>query len=357
VVQAQSVVILIVVALFIALGLSPLVRGLVRRGVKRGLAILLVLVGVLVVLALALFAIVPVFAEQIGNLFTAAPDILQDTLRNPQVNSLNERFQLISRAQEFVSSGTLVQRAFGGLVGAAGAVLGAVFSGFTLLILALYFLVALPAIRSAIIHLAPSSRRDRAGYLTDQIFLRISSYISGTFVVAVIAGVVSYIFLLIVGLGEFALALAVLVAVLDIISLSSAPPLARSSWSSSASSSHPPSASSASRSTCCTSSSRTTSSNRGCSRRPSTSPAFSSSSPHSSVEHCSASPAPSSPFPSPPSHSSSSAKSHNPNSTPVDPTLGPSPSEPRLRTWRRPPRNPAGACHLHKHAPRGVALV
>lgn len=219
VVQAQSVVILIVVALFIALGLSPLVRALVRRGVKRGLAILLVLVGVLVVLALALFAIVPVFAEQIGNLITAAPGILQDTLRNPQVNSLNERFQLISRAQEFVSSGSLVQRAFGGLVGAAGAVLGAVFSGFTLLILALYFLVALPAIRSAIIHLAPSSRRDRAGYLTDQIFLRISSYISGTFVVAVIAGVVSYIFLLIVGLGEFALALAVLVAVLDIIPL------------------------------------------------------------------------------------------------------------------------------------------
>jgi len=219
VIRAQSVVILIVVALFIALGLNPLVRGLARRGVKRGLAILIVLVLVLVVLALALFAIVPVFAEQIANLITAGPGILQDTLRNPQVNSLNDRYQLISRAQEFISSGSLVQRAFGGLLGAAGAVLGAVFSGFTLLILALYFLVSLPAIRGAIIHLAPASRRVRTGYLTDQIFLRISSYISGTFVVAVIAGVLSYIFLLIVGLGEFALALAVLVAVLDIIPL------------------------------------------------------------------------------------------------------------------------------------------
>jgi predicted PurR-regulated permease PerM len=218
-VRAQSVVILIVVALFIALGLNPLVRGLVHRGVKRGLAILLVLVGVLVAVGLVLFAIVPVFAEQIGNLVTAAPGILQDTLRNPQVNALNDRFQLISRAQEFVSSGSLVQRVFGGLLGAAGAVLGALFSGFTLLILALYFLVSLPAISSAIVRLAPASRRDRASYLTAQIFLRISSYISGTFVVALIAGVLSYIFLLIVGLGEFALALAVLVAVLDIIPL------------------------------------------------------------------------------------------------------------------------------------------
>lgn len=89
----------------------------------------------------------------------------------------------------------------------------------TLLILALYFLLSMPAIRGAIVHLAPASRRDRTSYLTDQVFLRISSYISGTFVVAVIAGVLSYVFLLVIGLGEFALALAVLVAVLDIIPL------------------------------------------------------------------------------------------------------------------------------------------
>jgi predicted PurR-regulated permease PerM len=218
-IRAQSVVILIVVALFIALGLNPLVRGLVRRGMKRGLAVLLVLLGVLAVLALAGFAVVPLFVEQITNLVRTAPDLLQDTLRNPQVNALNEKYQVVSRAQEFVGSGGLVQRVFGGLLGAAGALLGAVFSGFTLLILALYFLVALPAIRTALVRLSPASRRDRAGYLTDQIFLRISSYISGTFVVALIAGVTSYIFLLIVGLGEFALALAVLVAVLDIIPL------------------------------------------------------------------------------------------------------------------------------------------
>ena len=219
VISAQSVVILIVVALFIALGLNPLVRGLTRRGVKRGLAVLLVLVGVLAVLVLAGLAVVPVFVEQITNLVQSGPGILQDTLANRQVNSLNERFQLISRAQDYISSGGLLQRAFGSVLGAAGAALGAVFSGFTLLILSLYFLVSLPSIRTAVIRLAPASRRDRASYLTDQIFLRISSYISGTFVVALIAGVLSYIFLLIVGLGEFALALAVLVAVLDIIPL------------------------------------------------------------------------------------------------------------------------------------------
>ena len=218
-IAAQSVVILVVVALFVALGLDPLVRRLVRVGLKRGLAILVVLVGLLVVLALVLYATIPLFIAQVAGLVDAAPGILQETLRNPQVNALNERYQVISRAQEFISSGALLQGAFGSVLGAASAVLGAVFSGFTLLILALYFLVSLPQLRNAVVHLSPASRRARAGYLTDQIFLRISAYISGTFVVALIAGVLSYIFLLIVGLGEFALALAVLVAVLDIIPL------------------------------------------------------------------------------------------------------------------------------------------
>jgi predicted PurR-regulated permease PerM len=219
VVKAQSVLILVVVAFFIALGLNPLVRMLTARGLKRGLAVLVVLLGVVVVFALALFAVVPVFAEQIGNLVRTGPDILQDTLRNPQVNSLNERYQIIDRARDAVSSGGLATGVFGGVVGAATAVAGALLSGFTLLILSLYFLVSLPAIKTAIVRLAPASRRNRTSYLSEQIFARISSYISGTFIVAAVAGVTSYIFLLVIGLGEYALALAVLIAILDIIPL------------------------------------------------------------------------------------------------------------------------------------------
>ena len=219
VVKAQSILILVVVAFFIALRLNPLVRMLTRRGLKRGLAVLVVLLGVVVVFALAIFAVIPVFVEQIGNLVRTGPDLLQDTLRNPQVNALNERYQVIDRARDALSSGGLASSVFGGVVGAATAVAGALLAGFTLLILSLYFLVSLPAIKNAIVRLAPASRRDRTSYLSEQIFTRISSYISGTFIVAAIAGIISYVFLLIIGLGEYALALAVLIAILDIIPL------------------------------------------------------------------------------------------------------------------------------------------
>jgi predicted PurR-regulated permease PerM len=217
--EAQSVLILIVVAFFVALGLHPLVRALSRRGVKRGLAVLVVLLGVVLVFGLAAFAVIPLLVEQITNLIRSAPEILRDTLRNPQVNALNERYQLIDRAREALTSGGVTSGLFGGLIGAGRLVLGAILSSFTVLILSLYFLVSLPAIKRAILRLSPASKRTRTGYLTEQIFLRISSYISGTFIVALIAGVLSYISLLIVGLSEYALALAVLVAILDIITL------------------------------------------------------------------------------------------------------------------------------------------
>ena len=216
-IQARSVLILIVVAMFLALGLNPMVELLIRRGLKRGLAVLLVFLGVLGVLGLAGVAVVPVFSEQISSLIDAGPGILQDLLRNPQIATFNDRFQLISKAQEFLTSGSLIQQLFGGILGAGRVVLSAVFSGFTLLILTLYFLATMPTIKNAIYRLSPASRRDRVRSLEDQVFRQIGSYLSGMFLVALTAGICSYIFLMIIGLREFALALAVVVAILDFI--------------------------------------------------------------------------------------------------------------------------------------------
>ncbi len=87
-------------ALFIALGLEPLVRALSRAGLKRGPAVLVVLLGVVAVFALAGLAVVPVFVEQITILVRSAPELLQNTPRNPQVNALNECFQLVDKLQD-----------------------------------------------------------------------------------------------------------------------------------------------------------------------------------------------------------------------------------------------------------------
>jgi len=82
-----------------------------------------------------------------------------------------------------------------------------------------YFLASLPTIKNAIYRLTPASSRARVRVLEDTIFAQISAFISGTFVVAMIAGILSFIFLLIVGLSDYGLALALLIAAFDIIPL------------------------------------------------------------------------------------------------------------------------------------------
>ena len=219
VIEARSTLILVVVAFFIALGLNPAVELLERRGLRRGLAVPTVFLVVIAVAGLALFAVVPVFSAQISALVTRAPQLLQDLLANPQVRELNDRYQIVTKAQEYVRSGGLLQQAFGGLLGAGRVVLGAVLSTLTVLILTLYFLASLPSIKNAIGRLSPLSKRRRVRELEDQIFRQVGAYLVGTFVVALIAAVTTFIFLMIIGLREYALALAVLVGILDIIPL------------------------------------------------------------------------------------------------------------------------------------------
>ena len=67
--------------------------------------------------------------------------------------------------------------------------------------------------------LAPASRRTRVTYLGDEILRQVGGYVAGQFLVAVCAGVSSFIFLEIVGLGKYAVALALVVAILDLIPL------------------------------------------------------------------------------------------------------------------------------------------
>ncbi|MBM7797367.1 putative PurR-regulated permease PerM [Microlunatus panaciterrae] len=217
VIQARSVLILIVVAMFIALGLNPMVEMLTRRRLKRSLAVLVVFFAVVLVLALATLAIVPVFSEQISSLIDAAPGMLGDLQRNPQIAAVDQQFQLLEKAQQFLTSGGLVTKLFGGILGAGKVVLSAVFSALTLLILTLYFLATMPTIKRALYRLAPASRRDRVRYLADEIFDKIGAYLGGMFVVVTTAGLLTFIFLMVIGMHKYALALAVVVAILDFI--------------------------------------------------------------------------------------------------------------------------------------------
>ncbi len=215
--QASSVLILVMVSLFLAFGLNPVVQWLIRRGIRHSVAVLLVALGFIAALALFILAIAPVVADQIATLTENAPGYFDQLQHNRQIEKLDQKYDVIQKAKEYVTSGDLTQQVFGGVLGVGLAILGAVANVFIVLVLTLYFMASLDTVKRNLYRLAPASRRETVADLGDRILEGIGGYVSGAFIVALCAGLTTLVFLFIVGMGEYAVALALIVAVLDVI--------------------------------------------------------------------------------------------------------------------------------------------
>jgi predicted PurR-regulated permease PerM len=212
-----GVLILIVVSLFLAAGLNPSVEWFQRRGMRRSLAVTCVIVLFLLGVALFLLAIVPVITDQVAQITDNAPGWLDQLQKNKMVQDLDDRFDVIDKVREYVTDGNFTSSIFGGVLGISLRVLGALANAFVILVLTLYFLSSLDSTKNAIYRLAPASRRDRVSKLGDRVVASVGGYVSGAVVVAACAGITSLIFLFSVGLGQYAVALAFVVLLLDVI--------------------------------------------------------------------------------------------------------------------------------------------
>lgn len=215
----RTVIVLILLSLAISLGLNPAVEWFHHRGVRRGVAVALVTLALIGVLVLAGWALVPVVSEQVSRLLVQAPSYLENLRQNPQIAAFDDQFDVIDRAVAYLTSGELISGLFGGLVGAGQAVANTIFSLIITTVLTLYFLITLPAIKEVIYQLAPSSRRPRVKYLANEMFKRVGGYVSGLFLVVLIAMSVAFLFLNIVGISQYALALTVVVGLFAFVPL------------------------------------------------------------------------------------------------------------------------------------------
>ncbi|GAA3787935.1 AI-2E family transporter [Sphaerisporangium flaviroseum] len=214
--SAGSALVLIIVSLFLAVGLNPAVEALQRRNLSRRLAITIVFGAVIAFFVGFGLAIVPPLTDQTSGFIQHLPEYVQQLQNHPLIRSVDQRYQVLDKLQQYVSSGSLATQMFGGLLGVATVVISAVFSGLTILVLTLYFLGSLNSIKETAYRLVPRSRRTRVQLLGDEIIRQIGGYVAGNLIISLIAGVVTFFFLSILGV-PYALALAIFVAITDLI--------------------------------------------------------------------------------------------------------------------------------------------
>jgi predicted PurR-regulated permease PerM len=215
-VATRSVLVLLVVSAFLAVGLNPAVEVLMRRGMTRGRAVGIVLAVVVLAFLGFLLAIVPPIVDQTQSLVKNGPDYLDSLLRNRTIRRIDAQSHLIAKTKGALQSPALAANLFGGVLGVGKVVFSAVFSTITVLTLTLYFMSSLPAMKRAAYKVVPRSRRERVSLLADDILERVGGYVAGALSIALIAGLSSFLVLLVLGVPS-PVALALVVMVTDLV--------------------------------------------------------------------------------------------------------------------------------------------
>jgi predicted PurR-regulated permease PerM len=214
-IRARSVLILIGLALFIAAGLDPAVTWLERHRFPRWAAVLTILLAAVALVGGFVAAAIPPLVAQATALANHLPHYahsLQD--HNSELGKLNAQYHIQKRLSTLLSSrGSAL---IGGVLGAGELVVGTAAAMLTIGVMVVYFLFGMPRIRLFAYRLAPHSRRTRVILIGDEIFTKVGGYVLGNFLTSVIAGVGTYIWLLIFGV-PYPILLAMLVALLDLI--------------------------------------------------------------------------------------------------------------------------------------------
>jgi len=215
VIRARGVLVLIGLALFIAAGLDPMVSWLTRHWMPRWAAVITILVAAAAIGAGFVASAIPPLSAQVTALSQHLPAYLH-TLQNhsSQLGKLNAKYHVQKDLTNLIhTKGTAL---IGGVLGAGELVLSAAASMFVVVVLTIYFLVGMPRIKLFAYRLAPQSRRTRMILIGDEIFVKVGGFVLGNFLTSAIAGIGTYLWMLIFGV-PYPILLALLVALLDLI--------------------------------------------------------------------------------------------------------------------------------------------
>jgi predicted PurR-regulated permease PerM len=222
---ARGVLVWIFIAVFLAAALNPAVDWLQAHGVRRrGAAVAAAYVGALLSIALLGASFVPILIDQVNNFVEALPDYVEQLTRGEgRLGFLEREYQITDRVREWVEEGgaTGVLGLSDTALAVTKGVLTAVVATVTIAFLTLFMLLEGPAWTERLYSLLPPESQPRWRAVGREVYRTIGGYVTGNLTISIIAGIVST--LVLIGLGvPFAIALGLLVALLDLIPLAGA---------------------------------------------------------------------------------------------------------------------------------------
>jgi predicted PurR-regulated permease PerM len=221
----RQVISWILVAVFLALALNPAVEWFMRHGVRRrGYAAALTYAIALVAIAAIGYAFIPTLVHQVNEFVKALPGYVDDlTNGRGRLGFLQTKYHLVDKIREAVNTGgaSKVLGLTGTAISITKSVVTLVVAIITITFLTFFMLLEGPAWMERIYALIPARSRPRWQGIGRDVYRTVGGYVTGNLLISLIAGTLTTIVLLAVGV-PYAVALGVIVAILDLIPLAGA---------------------------------------------------------------------------------------------------------------------------------------
>jgi predicted PurR-regulated permease PerM len=193
----------ILIATFLAVALSPPVNVLSRH-MRRGFAITIVYLGLLAIPIALIALIVPPLITEANDFAENVPGYARDVTEyvedNERLREINRDYDITEKLEE--EAGKLPNR----LGGAAGTlrdigfgIVNSLFALITILVLTAFLLGSGRRWTDGLIAMRPPEQRERLRRSLDNMAQAVAGYVAGALLIALIAGVTTYIMLTILG--------------------------------------------------------------------------------------------------------------------------------------------------------------
>lgn len=213
----RNLLFMVFVAIFVAVAFEPPVHTLAKRGWRRGTATGLVFVMAMILGVLFLWALAPLFVEQIRQLIEAAPEFvdavtgfLQDKL-GFQISNVDPEAAGRNVADYLQSiGGTLA----GGVLGVTAGIIGFFIFATTVVLFSFYMIAELPKLQRTVLSTMPEEQQKRAMRIWDIAVESMGGYIYSRLILAALSAALATSILTLLQV-PFALSLGIWVGVLS----------------------------------------------------------------------------------------------------------------------------------------------
>ena len=222
---ARHVIVWILVSIFLALALNPAVEWFMRRGVKsRGLAAGYTYIIAILVIGAIGYAFIPTLVNQVNDFVQAVPGYVHDLTKGKgRLGFLETKYHIVEKIRTAVNEGgaTKVLGLTGAALSITKSVISLVVATITIAFLTFFMLLEGPAWMERFYGLLPQRMQPRWRAIGREVYRTVGGYVTGNLLISLIAGTLTTIVLLALNV-PFAVALGVIVAVLDLIPLAGA---------------------------------------------------------------------------------------------------------------------------------------